>query len=303
MKKKLSPEKQAIITYVSETILWIGYLIMTVLSISSFQETVGPQMRIFAALSLLIYALIFAHHGIQNRGKNLQLSFDFGSTFVFLCLGIAGLIDQEGAWCFPVLGVGFFFAFILRRIPRLIANHSKRNIVFSVLVIIFNGVLVLVSIANPVPYIVLFLIDFAGMALAVFNIMVISFSRIRFGLLMKILRKTYVGEIMFGLLTLIATFSLVLMAWEDCFQNYGDALWYCFAIVTTIGFGDFAAVSILGRILSVILGMYGIVVVAVITSVIVNFYQESSKEDEQSLTLMKNLDQLSAEMQKEEENQ
>ena len=37
------------------------------------------------------------------------------------------------------------------------------------------------------------------------------------------------------------------------------------------------AVSTIGRVLSVILGVYGIVVVALITSIIVNFYGEMRK--------------------------
>ena len=48
--------------------------------------------------------------------------------------------------------------------------------------------------------------------------------------------------------------------------------------MTTIGFGDVAATSIEGRIISVILGCYGIVVVALVTSIIVNFYGEMKKE-------------------------
>ena len=60
-------------------------------------------------------------------------------------------------------------------------------------------------------------------------------------------------------------------------------------MVTTIGFGDFAAVTPLGRILTVILGMYGIVVVAVITSIIVNFYNETAgKQDIQEIKDIKN---------------
>ena len=51
------------------------------------------------------------------------------------------------------------------------------------------------------------------------------------------------------------------------------------AIVTTIGFGDVAATSIEGRIISVILGVYGIIVVALIISIIVNFYGEMKKKD------------------------
>ena len=60
-------------------------------------------------------------------------------------------------------------------------------------------------------------------------------------------------------------------------------MWYCFAVITTIGFGDFVAKTLMGRVLTVILGLYGIVVVAIITSVIVNFYNavaDKSQEKE-----------------------
>ena len=50
--------------------------------------------------------------------------------------------------------------------------------------------------------------------------------------------------------------------------------------MTTIGFGDLTAVTDFGRILSVILGAYGIVVVALITSIIVNFYGEMKTSPE-----------------------
>ena len=54
-----------------------------------------------------------------------------------------------------------------------------------------------------------------------------------------------------------------------------DAVWYCFAIVTTIGLGDFTAATLPGRAISAILGLYGIIVVALVTSIIVNFYNET----------------------------
>ena len=47
------------------------------------------------------------------------------------------------------------------------------------------------------------------------------------------------------------------------------------SIVTTTGFGDFAATTTVGRVLSVVLGIYGIVAVAILTSIIVNFYNET----------------------------
>ena len=112
--------------------------------------------------------------------------------------------------------------------------------------------------------------------LSLFNIFTYVFSRVRLELLRKIARETYGAEILFGLVMLIITFSLVLKITENG-MSYRDALWYCFALVTTIGLGDISAVSDLGRIISVILGIYGIIVVALITSIIVNFYGEIKK--------------------------
>ena len=88
-------------------------------------------------------------------------------------------------------------------------------------------------------------------------------------------RKTNAAEILFGMLLLIIAFSLVLPILEDGIPDFGSALWYCFAIISTIGFGDVSAVSVLGRIMSAILGVCGLVVVSVVMSIVVNFYNET----------------------------
>ena len=66
---------------------------------------------------------------------------------------------------------------------------------------------------------------------------------------------------------------------EDDMTSFGDGLWYSFAVITTIGFGDITAKTIIGRFLTVILGLYGIIVTASITSVIVNYYNEVKAGD------------------------
>ena len=108
----------------------------------------------------------------------------------------------------------------------------------------------------------------------ILHVVGISISQMKLNILMNIIRETYVLEILLGLLLMIIACSTVFSTLEDSMRQYGDALWYCFALVTTIGFGDITATTVIGRILSVFLGMYGIVVVAIITSVIVNFYGE-----------------------------
>ena len=101
-------------------------------------------------------------------------------------------------------------------------------------------------------------------------------------LLLNILVKTHTIDVIVCLLAVMILFSFVLPRAESAsgtIKNFWDAMWYCFTVITTIGFGDFYAVSLVGRILTVILGIYGIVVVAIITSVVVNFYNEvTSKE-------------------------
>jgi hypothetical protein len=114
---------------------------------------------------------------------------------------------------------------------------------------------------------------------ALVSIMSAAFARIKLKVLRNVIRGTYAAEVMLGLLLLILSFSYCLTAWEPNIPTFSDAIWYCFAIVTTIGFGDIAAVTLKGRILSIILGMYGIIVVSLITSIIVNFYSEMKQEN------------------------
>ena len=117
----------------------------------------------------------------------------------------------------------------------------------------------------------LMIIIFCQIALHVVSI---SVSHMKLRILMNIVRETYVLEILLGLLLMIIICSVIFSTLEESMSRYGDALWYCFALVTTIGFGDITANTTLGRILSILLGIYGIVVVAIITSVVVNFYGE-----------------------------
>ena len=98
-------------------------------------------------------------------------------------------------------------------------------------------------------------------------------------LLVNILVKTHTIDVLICLLSFMIAFSFILPQLEVNITNFWDALWYCFTVITTIGFGDFVAASKIGRILTVILGIYGIVVVAILTSVIVNFYNEVSAKE------------------------
>ena len=156
-----------------------------------------------------------------------------------------------------------------------IARRRKRwSTVLNVLAVLL---ILLLSSTAFMDYSIIFIVTVASLS-ALTSVMIVTFSRIKLNILREIVRKTYAAEIISGLLLLIVAFSYMLKFTDKAFSTFGEALWYCFAVVTTIGFGDLTPTTSVGRLLSVILGLYGIIVVALITSIIVNFYGEMKKE-------------------------
>ena len=64
---------------------------------------------------------------------------------------------------------------------------------------------------------------------------------------------------------------------EPGITGYGDALWFCFASATSIGYGDLVATTVIGRIIAIILTIYSIAVIAIFTAVVVGFFNDMAK--------------------------
>lgn len=81
----------------------------------------------------------------------------------------------------------------------------------------------------------------------------------------------------------VLMFSIENKAQPDNFRNAFDALWWAFATLTTVGYGDIYPVTVLGKILSTVIAVLGIGLVAVPTGIISAGFMESmdkSEEDE-----------------------
>ena len=171
-------------------------------------------------------------------------------------------------------------------ISRIFLIHKKKgkilnnitNILLLIVLVLFAASIA-VSFKEPlilnmalVPAFILLFLAFKKLILPSFN-----FEKVK--VLIKILNATHTIDALICLIALMISFSFIFPMVEETIPTFWDALWYCFAVITTIGFGDFAAVSIMGRVLTVILGIYGIVIVGIITSVIVNFYNEISTDN------------------------
>ncbi|MBR4800317.1 MAG: hypothetical protein IK048_01375 [Clostridia bacterium] len=240
------------------------------------------QAGILLGISIILLGayelLFFGYREVFGKSKfhYLHIVYAVGC----FAAGIVSCAISKHYQLLGIVGTIYLCVPLLKRIISTIKRHSARKIVFNVMmgaVIIVLIVLSAITIGaeETEAFLLSGLMPSIIIALTcLVYICSLAFSNFNNTVLKKIIRKTYAGEVMFGLILLIVAFSMVLVLVEPGIETYPDALWYCFMLVTTIGFGDLTAVSTIGRVLSVILGLSGIVVVAIVTSIIVNFYNE-----------------------------
>ena len=96
-------------------------------------------------------------------------------------------------------------------------------------------------------------------------------------LLHRIMRNAGAYQILGGYGVFFVVMALLIWLADPAVPTFRASLWYCFVAGTTIGFGDIAATTMLGRALTIILSVYSIVIVAILTAVITNFYLERAR--------------------------
>ena len=97
-----------------------------------------------------------------------------------------------------------------------------------------------------------------------------------------------------------AVTAVLIWLFDPAVKSLGDSLWYCFVSFTTIGFGDLTVSSAIGKLLTILLTLYGILVVAFIPGIIVSYVTEFNKLKANESVLrfldkLEHLDQLSEE--------
>ena len=269
------------------TTLVLTFSVLAMIRIQNEQVEEAPKFLVWVFICLGLTKFI---PFLKERTK---LSFVRSITLLLISvsLGVLVIFARYDLYIFSIAGGIYALSIIISRIFILIERHRPRDIVYNVIIMVAAAVLAVglfwrVEKGDVAGVI---LLECIIISIAAFiEVAVMAFSQLKLKVLFKIIVKTYALEVLFGLLTMMIAFSLILMIYEPQMAAFPDALWYCFAVVTTIGFGDIQAVTHIGRAISVVLGLYGIVVVAIITSIIVNFYNETKgKEDAETIDEIK----------------
>lgn len=116
----------------------------------------------------------------------------------------------------------------------------------------------------------------------------------------KILKRTGTLKMFASFLLFLVASSAVLVLIEPDISTLGDGVWYCFVAATTIGFGDICVSTRVGRIITILVSIYGILITAMVPGVVVSYYMEYLKiREKQTLSLffekLENLSELSQE--------
>lgn len=95
--------------------------------------------------------------------------------------------------------------------------------------------------------------------------------------------------VMVGLMSLIAVLLATITVFElerrapgSNIHSAGDALWWAFATITTIGYGDFYPMTVPGRIVAVVLVVFGLSFFGTFTAYVATFFLEKAQLKEET---------------------
>lgn len=308
MKQESKKPKEGLIIVIGSIVNTIGLFLAALAASFSVKNTTLSILTLAGALVMASgnrVVLLFKEETKLERVKNIAI----GS--IYLVLAILVPFGRNSIYFLTVPLLLFCVSVIINRIVKLIKNHKAQSIVLNTLIILFAFVYALLFIdprvflaasdTAPLDSIIILFFSLLLIVVAFKDVIAFIFSRFRFKVFASIIKKTFATEILVGLVVLMFAIAIVLTVIEPSLSSFGDALWYCFSVVTTIGFGDYTSISFVGRMLTVLLGIYGIIVVALITSIIVNFYNEvSHKADAEKFKKIEELDKKLEEQNKEE---
>ena len=241
------------------------------------QNTVSLFLGLSILSQVLFQCLVFV---VQDRKRDKIRATVLASLYV-----VAAVIAFAAKSHWSLFYIATFLVVIIMALTQFLLiekEKTKKGAITNILlciVLVALSVATLIGMDEPNKLYITIVATVLFLLTSLKRLLFPTFKLEKIKLLLDILIKTHAFDALICLLAFIIAFSFMFPMVEPNITNFWDAMWYCFAVVTTIGFGDFYATTIIGRVLTVVLGIYGIVVVAILTSVIVNFYSAVSSRE------------------------
>ena len=273
------------------SVLSLSVLLLSILGLKYSADDTGnisPDLNLwmfgtYLALSLSRLPLVFRAQFVEK--KRLPFFRNIALASLYVLLAILYLVFPIQAAFYGPLAAVYFLVAGANRVAMAFEKKKPFNYVFNGLLalLFFVSAILTFCYADEITLLVFLFAQLTIiMMVGILETLAFAFSSIQLKGIIKIMRKTYAFEVLYGLVVLVLSCSLYFAVMEPSIPTFEDGLWYSFAVFTTIGFGDLTVSSTFSRILTVILGLYGIVVVAVLTSIIVNFYNETKDKEPSS---------------------
>ena len=109
--------------------------------------------------------------------------------------------------------------------------------------------------------------------------------------IIRIINRTGTFKILLSYLFVLIAGGIILNFIAPEVHNIFEGIYFCFVASTTIGFGDIVPVTAAGRIITIIVTLFGILTVAMVPGVVVAYYTEYLKIQEKE-TISAFLDKL-----------
>lgn len=100
--------------------------------------------------------------------------------------------------------------------------------------------------------------------------------------LRQVLSETRFGQFTLAFLGVFLTCSVIIWLTGENGETFFDGIWFSFQVVSTIGFGDITTTHVVARIVAMVLSVISIFYIAILTGVIVNFFNHAIKMQQEN---------------------
>ncbi len=103
----------------------------------------------------------------------------------------------------------------------------------------------------------------------------------------EILKTNGLQKVLTFAVILLFTAAIPILYIEPSIHTYEDALWWSIVTATTVGYGDISVETGLGRIIAIILMLFGIGILGMVTGTIATYFIKEEKNEDQTITFLK----------------